>query len=307
MTIFFVGQFDQKFLPKQSNIISIEEAHLLPAKLTDGLKHAKILVTRSGFQYTQQILQKAPKLKLIIKAGSGTDMIDHKYCISRNIIIRNTPGMNSQSVAELTIGLLLAVLRQIPLMDSTLRDHGKSLKEMTRGAELWGKKVTIIGFGYVGRRTARLLSAFNCSITIYDPTLKTEEIDAALLQGYILTNVLNEAFNTDILIFHPSSSITSYNLLNSKNIHLLRKGIVIVNMARAAVIEKAAILKGLQKKIIRGIGIDTWWSQPWNDQEFSCFPNVVMTPHIGANTTEAVERVTKKAIEVIHEFSRSKI
>ena len=300
----FIGDFPKNIIEEKMDVIlpsfiSVQDAKDLTPLCLESVKTAQAIISRSGCLFAEQVLKYAPGLKLLIKAGAGTDMIDHEYCKQHGVAVMNTPGTNAQSVAELTIGLLIALARHVVPLHHGL-EEGKWLRTEYKGSEISGKNIAIIGYGYIGRRTAKLLKAFDCSITVYDPTMSKQEKDFAILDGLTIATCENcSVKEMDFIILHPSYNPTSHYFINQKKIGKMKRGVKILNLARGSVMNQEAILEGLKSGVIGGLAIDCWWEEPPKDNPFKDFPNVIMTPHIGANTKEALGRSTKEAIELI--------
>ena len=306
----FIGHFPKDIIKERLGIsplfISVQDAKDINQTCLENLKDAQAIISRSGCLFEEPMLRHAPKLKLLIKAGAGTDMINHDYCKKKNITVLNTPGTNAQSVSELAIGFIIALSRHIiPLQKSM--EQEKWLRSEYVGTELSGKHVAVIGYGYVGRRTVKLLKAFNCSITIHDPTMTKEEKDHAILDGCLIETCENcSVKQADFIVLHPSYNPTSHHFINQKKIGKMKKGVKIINLARGNVMDQEATLEGLKNGIIGGLAIDCWWEEPPKNNPFKDFENVIMTPHVGANTEEALNRSTAEAINLIEKYDWKK-
>jgi D-3-phosphoglycerate dehydrogenase len=304
MTILFVGKFPMEILqPLTWDILTIDmkQAKAVTAHYLELLAKADVVVARSGCSFSSAVLSNAEKLKLIIKAGAGIDMVDLDYCAQHGIEVRNTPGANATSVAELAIGLAIALSRHLTTVHQGMQ-QGQWLKNEPQGCEISGKNFTVVGYGYTGRRTVQLLNAFNCTVRVFDPTLSEQELDHLKLQGGIhAPSLMDSMADTDFLILHPSLSIGSEHLIDERALVAMPQGAKVINLARGEIIVEADLLTALQSGHLGGAAIDTWWEEPPQTNPFAQLSNVIMTPHIGANTAEALQRTTKQAIKLIEE------
>jgi len=302
--VLFIGSFPEEKLKNLPFIIlqaSIPEAVELGASFINKLEEAEVLISRSGCKFTVSLLEKAPKLKLLIKAGAGVDMIDKEYCANRKIKILNVPGGNKEAVAEIGIGLALSLARNITHADRDTR-NGNWNKDSFVGEELYGAFVSVIGFGNIGKRTAELLRVFGCQITVYDPTMTTEEKDNALRSGYHVEDCLNCVVKKARFIFlHPSLSITSKGMFNEEIFKKMQKMPYIINLSRASVVDEKALLDAFKNKQISGAAIDVWWEEPIKNNPFHDY-NVIMTPHIGGSTKESLDKITDGVISQVINF-----
>ena len=307
--VLFIGKFpnfSQAGKKWQPIFIDTKEARELTPEIIKKLKKAEVIVTRSGCLFTKEVLSQSPGLKLIIKAGAGKDLIDNDYCQAHDIQIRNTPGSNAQSVAELAVGLVVTLSRNIVKNHQAMM-QGQWIRDQFVGSELYDKTVSIIGFGNIGRRTALIFKAMGCSIKVHDPTLKDEEKDFVALLGYTLENCENCAVKkSDVIILHPTYNPTSHHFINRKKISKMKPGVLLINLARGGVMDEEAALEGLRNGIIGGLAVDTWWEEPPKHNRFTEFDNVIMTPHIGANTKEALARTTDRALKLVDEYFSNK-
>jgi len=308
----FIGDFPKDIIEKNANILasfmSVQDVKDLTPLCIESVKNTQVIVSRSGCLFEEPMLKFATHLKLLIKAGAGTDMIDHEYCKRQGIFVMNTPGTNAQSVSELTIGLVVALARHVVPLHSGM-EEGRWLRTEYKGEEISSKNVVIIGYGNIGRRTAKLLKTFGCFITIYDPTLSQQEKDHAILEGLNIATCENcSVKDMDFIILHPSYNPTSHHFINQKKINKMKKGVKILNLARGNVMDQEAVLGGLNNGTIGGLAIDCWWEEPPKYNPFQNFSNVIMIPHIGANTKEALGRSTKEAINLIekHDWKNTK-
>lgn len=304
--VLFVGKFAEEVLEDCRGVLasrfSIEQVRGRDADFMRALSSADAVVTRSGYTFDRALVGNAPRLTLIIAAAAGIDMIDSAACEERGIAVKSVPGENAQSVAELTICFMGALARHLPYVHEGMRE-GKWMKDEPEGRELSGKRIAVLGYGNVGRRVARLLRPYECEIAVFDPVLFTEagaQFDVSVLA--LARDAFEAVREADFILLHLPFVPETEGMVNEEFLRRCKRGVAIVNVSRGGIMEKEAVLKGLRDGVIGGLAIDTWWEEPPEKNEFVEFPNVIMTPHIGANTTEAVDRVTRAALGIVREF-----
>ncbi|HUJ73247.1 MAG TPA: phosphoglycerate dehydrogenase, partial [bacterium] len=203
------------------------------------------------------------------------------------------PGKNTNSAAELTVALLLAAVRKVIPAHLHMQAQGWDRHHFT-GTELLGKTLGIIGLGNVGHRVARFARAFDMRVLAYDPYIADEVFEANHAQKAELADLLAQA---DVITVHVPKTPETQNLLDGARIARMKKGVVLLNLSRGGIIEEQALLQALRSGHVRAAGIDTWSVEPPRDNPFRDLPQVVMTPHIGASTEEAQQRVGESIAE----------
>ncbi len=230
------------------------------------------------------VMRKLPNLKVISRCGSGLDNVDRTCAEKLGIKIVNTPDGPTLAVAELTVGLLLNLLRKVNRMDATIRD-GKWKKLM--GSLLYGKKAGIIGFGRIGKKVAKLLKGFGCEIVYTDPFLE----DGLLgLRRLSLEELLSWA---DIISLHVSES---NKILGEEQFRLIKKGVWLINVSRGQAIDESVLYKYLKNGYLSGAAIDVFTEEPYRGK-FIELDNIILTPHIGSYAREARIEMEKQAAE----------
>ena len=265
------------FLPKQPN-----------ASLTEEIKDADALVVRSATKATAALLERATRLRAIGRAGSGVDNVDLDAATRKGIVVMNTPGGNAVSVAEHTMGLLLALARRIPEADRLLK-QGKWEKKKLTGIELRSKTLGLAGFGNIGREVARLAQAFGMTILATDPFVSSR---LAQDQGVKLVSLEELLKESDFLSLHAAVTAESRHLLNAKTLALAKPGVRVVNCARGELLKEADLVAALESGQVKGAGVDVFDKEPPEDWTLAKHPRVVATPHIGASTGEAQVNVS---------------
>lgn len=257
------------------------------------------LVVRSRTKVTAEILTAGERLKVIGRAGAGVDNIDIKEATHRGIVVMNTPGANTIAATEHTIAMMLATLRNIPAANAKMR-----LKEWDKksfvGREIYHKTVGIIGLGKIGREVARRLKAFEAKVLGYDPIL-TPEVAHSL--GVELVDFDTLLKNADIITIHAPKMPETINMLNAEKFALCRDGVVIVNCARGGLVNEEDLLSALESGKVSAAAVDVFTSEPPTDWRLVQHPHCVTTPHLGASTREAQEKVAGKIFQQIQEYA----
>ncbi|MFT4114853.1 phosphoglycerate dehydrogenase [Silvibacterium sp.] len=255
----------------------------LPAELAD----ADGLVVRSAVQVDDALLASAPKLRVIGRAGVGVDNIDADAATRRGIVVMNTPGANAIAVAELTLGLMIALARQIPKANATMH-AGKWEKKSLQGVELRNKKLGILGLGRIGLEVARRARSFGMEIIGHDPF-----VSAAVARENAITLVsVEELFrDADYLSLHVGLTPQTAGIINEKTLATMKKGVRIVNCARGELIVENDLAEALKSGHVGGAALDVFHKEPLKDSLFFEIENAILTPHIAGSTNEAQEAV----------------
>ena len=255
----------------------------LAAELAD----ADALVVRSAVQADAALLSAAPKLRVIGRAGVGVDNIDTDAATRQGIVVMNTPGANAVAVAELTLGLMIAMGRSIPRANSSMH-AGKWDKKSLQGSELRGKTLGIVGLGRIGLEVARRARAFGMEIIGYDPFIApviARENDVTLVP-------IEEIFReSDYLTLHVGLTTQTEGLINAQSIAIMKKGVRIVNCARGELIVDEALVAGLKSGQVGGAALDVFHQEPLKDSPYFNLDNVLLSPHIAGSTDEAQEAI----------------
>lgn len=233
---------------------------------------------------TADVLSKLPALKVISRCGAGLDNVDIAAAKKKGIAVFNTPDAPTLAVAELTVGLILALLRKMTQMDRALKD-GKWEKLM--GNLLYGKRVGIIGFGRIGKKVAELLKCFGCEIAFCDPCIENGSSGVRRLS---LTEILGWA---DIISLHAS---TRDRILGKEELKLMRKGSWLVNVSRGQVLDEKSLYEAIREKHLAGAALDVFEDEPYHGR-LKGLPNVILTPHIGSYAMESRIRMEREAVE----------
>jgi D-3-phosphoglycerate dehydrogenase len=242
------------------------------------------LIVRSRTKVTREIIEAGERLKIIGRAGVGLDNIDTETAKKRGITVLNTPEAPAEAAAELTMGLILSLARNIPLADHTMKE-GKWIKKKLMGWQLRGKTLGTIGLGNVGLKVARLARAFGMEILIIKRTPPTPELLRELDGEFIpLKEMLQRS---DIVTIHVPLTPKTHHMIGEKEIQLMKKGGYLINTSRGNIVDEKALLEALKSGKLAGAALDVYEEEPPRDLALIRMPNVVCTPHIGAQTEEA--------------------
>lgn len=273
------------------------ESKVTQDQLKTLLPKVHALVIRSATTVTPDLLELAPNLKLVIRAGEGTDNIDKVACGQKGVKVANTPGANNNSAAEHAIALMLSTLRMTAQADASMKS-GKWDKASFTGLELSNKKIGIIGFGRIGQIVAKRLAGFEPEVMFYDPFATTDIPYAKKEED------LKKIFSTaDIITIHTPLLPQTKNMINAELLGVMKKEAILVNAARGGIVDEAALLDTLKNKKIRGAGFDVFATEPLEDSsELRKLDNLILTPHLGASTEEAQVRVGEMVVHQLNEF-----
>jgi len=254
-----------------------------PEKLKASLKDVTALVVRNRTKVTAEIIAAAPKLKVIARAGVGLDNIDIKAADAAGVVVVAGLGANAVSVGELTLGLALALLRNVPGHDVATRDGGWV---RTPGRELSGLTWGLLGCGATGLATAKLLQGFSCSVIGYDPYAKN-------VPGVELTSFEDVLKRSDVVSIHMPSTPETDGTINAQTIGLMKSDAIIVNVGRGEVINEADLIAALKAKTIAGAALDVRAQEPPTTGEMETIPNLILTPHVAGITKESQLRINQ--------------
>ncbi|MBN2780696.1 MAG: D-2-hydroxyacid dehydrogenase [Candidatus Marinimicrobia bacterium] len=261
-----------------------------PEALVKAIPAYDCVLVRSATTIPKDVIDAGVNLKVIARGGAGIDNIDHAYAKSKGIPTLNTPAANSASVAELVIGHMFVLARFLHLANITLRE-GKWEKKKFKGIELAGKTLGIIGFGKIGQLTAQKALGLGMKVIACDPVVKETALDVSLVG---MDAVLATA---DFISLHVPKQPKP--LIDKEAIAKMKDGVYLINCARGGVIDEADLLDALNSGKVAGAGLDVYVSEPTDNLALISHPNVSCTPHVGASTAEAQDRVGVEIAEKI--------
>ncbi|MEN4012913.1 MAG: hydroxyacid dehydrogenase [Chloroflexota bacterium] len=254
------------------------------------------LIVRGRTKVTPPVFEAAKKMKVVGRAGVGVDNIDLSAAKAHGVTVVNSPTATTLAVAELTLALMLAVVREIPRGDAAMK-AGKWLKKEMEGGELWKKTLGVVGFGRIGAAVAQRAAAFDMTILGYDPLIPAEEIQQRGGKPVTLDELLAQS---DIITLHIPLTADSRNLLDAAAFAKMKDGVRIICAARGGVIDEAALLAALESGKVAAAGLDVFATEPPGLTPLVAHPRVIAVPHIGAQTAEAQIRAAEDiATEVL--------
>jgi D-3-phosphoglycerate dehydrogenase / 2-oxoglutarate reductase len=273
---------------------------LKDAELAAAVQAADGMIVRSDTKVTAELLEKPGKLRAIVRAGVGVDNIDVGAATRKGIIVMNTPGANTTSTAEHTITMLMALARHIPAADASLRQNKWERAKLV-GTQLAGKTLGVVGLGRIGREVARRAAGLDMKVIGFDPFFSPDfagklGIETAADLASLLPRV-------DFLTVHTPLSPETTNLIGAPQIAAMKKGTRLINCARGGIINEEALVEGLKSGHLAGAALDVFVQEPPPaDHPLLKLPNVVVTPHLGASTTEAQETVALEAAQLLIDY-----
>jgi D-3-phosphoglycerate dehydrogenase / 2-oxoglutarate reductase len=273
-----------------------------PKEYAQHLAEADALLVRSVVQVDRSVLDKAPKLRVIGRAGVGVDNVNLDEATAAGVLVMNTPGGNAISVAEHTLAMMLAMARRISQADVSTR-AGKWEKKKLMGNELRGKTLGIVGLGSIGREVVKRARAFEMRIAAHDPYVKT-----AIAQdlGVELMDLPTLYAASDYLTLHVAATPETTNMLNREAFAQMKEGVRIVNCARGELVDEAALVEAMQSGKVAGAALDVFAKEPAPaDNPLFALPGVLATPHIGGSTEEAQEIVGVRIAEQVVEYLKN--
>ena len=280
-----------------------DRAERADGALAAAVADADGLVVRSATRVDAALIAAAPRLRVVARAGAGVDNVDLEAASRRGVLVLNTPGANSISVAEHACALMLALARSISRADALMKD-GRWEKQALQGAELRGKTLGIVGLGRIGREVVRRARAFEMRIIAHDPYVTAQlagDLDVALVT---LDRLCEEA---DFISLHLPSTSGARRLLDRDRLARCKRGVRIVNTARGSLIDEPALIEALTSGRVAGAGLDVFETEPPASTALTGLPQVVATPHIAASTREAQELVGLEAAACVRDFLRAGI
>jgi D-3-phosphoglycerate dehydrogenase len=266
--------------------------------LTNELASADGLIVRSATKVTAELLENAPKLRVVGRAGVGVDNIDVEAATHRGVLVMNTPGGNAVSVAEHTFALMLAMARSVPQSNASIH-AGRWEKSGASGTELRGKTLGLVGLGRVGTEVARRARALEMKILAHDPYVTpaaAREVDVELVS---LDELLQRS---DVISLHMSLSTSTENMFNATTLSKMKPGARLVNCARGELIDEAALAEALKSGQLAAAAVDTFAEEPPKNSPLIGLPNLIATPHIAGSTAEAQEEVGTAVAQQVRDY-----
>jgi D-3-phosphoglycerate dehydrogenase / 2-oxoglutarate reductase len=260
-----------------------EKFDLSPDELKKEIKKYDALIIRSGTQVTKDIVANAKKLKVIGRAGIGVDNIDVEAASLRGIVVMNAPGGNTISTAEHTFSLILALSRNIPQANASLKLNKWDRKKFM-GTQLFGKTIGIIGMGRIGTEVAKRALSFGMKVVAFDPYMSEEKLKDLKVEVASFNTLLAKA---DYITVHTPKTEETTHMIGKDEFKKMKKGVRIINCARGGIIDEKSLLEAIKKGRVAGAALDVYEGKSPADNPLIKLDNVVATPHLGASTEEA--------------------
>ncbi|MFQ5572964.1 MAG: D-2-hydroxyacid dehydrogenase [Nitrosopumilaceae archaeon] len=280
------------------------EPEITPDQIKEKIGQFNIVIVRGRTKLTKEIIEKADNCKIIARVGVGLDNIDEDAAKAKNIRVINAVEGAMTAVAELVLGLMLALARQVARGDRAIR-NGEWLKKELKGTELKGKYLGIIGCGNIGRRLGRLAKGLNMNIIGFDVIPIDEEFskDVGLMKADLDTLLQS----SDYISLHVPLLDSTHHMINEKKLSLMKSTAKIINTSRGGVIDEDALYEALKNGKLGGAALDVFENEPATNSKLATLDNVILTPHIGAQTKEAQSLAANVIAEKIIQILRGVI
>jgi len=276
-------------LLREGNITVDVKAGIKNEELKKVIGEYDAIITRSGTNIPASLIENPGKLKIIGRAGVGVDNINIEAASKKGIIVMNAPTGNTLAATELTIGIMLAAARKIPLANDSLKT-GKWDRKKFMGIELYNKTLGIVGLGRIGSNVAIRAKSFGMRVIAYDPYIKKSKADSL---GVILYDNLEDLLKeVDVITFHTPLTAVTRNMITAKEIELMKDNVIFVNCARGGIVNENDLYDALKSGKVFAAGVDVFEKEPPESNKLLELENVFATPHIGANTMEGQEAVS---------------
>jgi D-3-phosphoglycerate dehydrogenase len=302
-----IDKIGKELLEKAGFVVDTEK--ISQDKLIDVIneKEYSVLIVRSATQVRKDVIDACPNLKIIARGGVGMDNIDVEYAKQKGIVVINTPAASSHSVAELVFAHLLSLVRKVHLSNREMplsgnKEFNTLKKKYSDGIELKDKTIGVIGFGRIGQEVAKIAIGLQMNVLAYDPYVSSAELEILFpqvnkkLDVTITTTTLDDVLiNSDFITLH----VPGGNIISKKEIEKMKQGVFIINAARGGVVNENDLLEALNTGKVAGAGLDVFMNEPTPDSKLLNHPKVSVTPHIGASTKEAQQRIAVELSEKI--------
>lgn len=296
----------------KTGVNDLNASSLIEADFFEKLSHDKLieripgydgLVVRSASEVTRDVIEAGTRLKVIARAGVGTDNIDLKAATEKGILVVNAPAGNSTSTAELAFAMIISLARHIPQAAKSMSD-GKWEKKKFKGNELAYKTLGIIGLGRIGKELASRARAFKMNVLGFDPYLSDERMKSLGIAKAALEDIFK---NADFISVHTPLNDETKNLISNNEFAQMKSTTCIVNCARGGIVNETDLAEALHAGNIGGAALDVFTEEPYSGHLFEGLDNVILTPHLGASTSEAQEAVAQEAAAAVIQFFKEGI
>ncbi len=280
--------------------VTVLSKRLTEAELLPLLADVEAMVVRSETKISRKVIENAPKLRVVGRAGVGVDNVDVEAATQRGIVVMNTPSGNTISTAELTFSMLMALARKIPQAHMSMK-AGEWNRKSFQGTELYNKTLAILGMGRIGGEVAKRANVFGMKVLAYDPYLSLARAKAMQVE---LVEKLDDIFpQADFITVHMPMSDETKGMLNTAAFAKMKKGVRVLNCARGGIINETDLCEAIKSGQVGGAALDVYEVEPLPAVfPLRDLPQVIMTPHLGASTEEAQENVGIEVAEAITDF-----
>jgi len=276
------------------------ESEITPEQISEKIGNFEVVVVRSRTKMTRELIAKADKCKIIARVGIGLDNIDQDAAKEKNIRVINAVEGAITAVAELVIGLMISMAREIPRADREIR-NGNWIKKELMGSELKGKYLGIVGLGNIGKRLGRLARALNMNIIGYDVIPIDDEFSKEV--GLMKADLDTLLTSADYVSFHVPLLDSTRHMINAEKLKMMKNTARIINTARGGVIDEEALYNSLKDGSLAGAALDVFEVEPATGNKLITLPNFIATPHMGAQTKEAqllaANIIAEKIIQIL--------
>ena len=276
------------------------EPEITPEQIAEKIGNFQVVVVRGRTKLSRELIEKADKCKIIARVGVGLDNIDEEAAKEKNIRVINAVEGATTAVAELVIGLMLSMAREIPRADREIR-NGNWIKKELMGSELKGKYLGIVGLGNIGKRLGRLARALNMNIIGYDVIPIDDEFSKEV--GLMKADLGTLLSSADYVSLHVPLLDSTHHMINAEKLKLMKNTARIINTSRGGVIDEEALYNSLKEGNIAGAALDVFEVEPATGNRLTTLPNFIATPHMGAQTKEAqllaANIIAEKIIQVL--------
>jgi D-3-phosphoglycerate dehydrogenase len=279
--------WDLEDLESQYKVHKLWETADRAAFLSEVGGNIQAIATRGEIGASAELMKSLPRLEIVSCYGVGTDAIDLSHAKANGIRVTNTPNVLTADVADIGVGLLLAVARQIPHADKYVRDGHWRNANMHLVTRVHGKKVGIVGMGRIGVEVAKRLAAFDCPIAYFDINQRDD------LPYTFVPHLLALAEQSEFLIVTLAGGATTHKIINTDVLQALGRDGILINISRGSTVDEAALLDALERNIIKGAGLDVFRNEPNIDERFMTLENVVLQPHHASGTVETRQAMGK--------------
>jgi lactate dehydrogenase-like 2-hydroxyacid dehydrogenase len=279
--------WDLEDLESNYKVHKLWEAADRAAFLSEVGGSVRAIATRGEIGASAELMKALPGLEIVSCYGVGTDAIDLSHAKANGIRVTNTPNVLTADVADIGVGLLLAVARQIPQADRYVRDGRWRNANMHLVTRVHGKKVGVVGMGRIGVEVAKRLAAFDCPIAYFDINRRDD------LPYTFVPNLIALAEQSEFLIVTLAGGASTQGIINADVLQALGRDGILINISRGSTVDEAALLDALERDVIKGAGLDVFWNEPNIDERFLTLENVVLQPHHASGTVETRQAMGK--------------